>query len=304
MNPHFRTAFLRPDGSVVVSVLFQDVMGFNTRNDVYVLSSQAEWDQKFASKAPLMIALPGNGLVATDYPSKLDLLAPDGSVSKVIDLTALVGEYASVRPTVLTPENKIIYAFGNSGLGRLNLDGTPDPTFDTAAAGAALSGTTFVAPDFPLPSLVLCQNGGSLLTATVSAGTVITRLDPDGHLDPSFIRAQVNGYVSSMALDPKGRLLIAGGFTTVDGYNRLHLARLRLVAEPTTLRLLRPRQEANCFTVSVQSLDGHRYVLESKSALGASEWTAVASASGNQGMLSLGDTNRVSGQQFYRVRME
>lgn len=63
-------------------------------------------------------------------------------------------------------------------------------------------------------------NGG-----VASAHANIARLNADGSLDNSFNPA-VNGAVRAVALDSKGRIVIGGDFTQVDGVARNYVARL------------------------------------------------------------------------------
>lgn len=53
----------------------------------------------------------------------------------------------------------------------------------------------------------------------------IARVLPDGSNDPSF-SAETDGQISAMALQPDGRIVIVGRFTTVNGVARNHAARL------------------------------------------------------------------------------
>jgi uncharacterized delta-60 repeat protein len=53
----------------------------------------------------------------------------------------------------------------------------------------------------------------------------IARLNPDGTLDASF-KGGVDGYVDSIAVQPDGKILLAGKFGAAKGYARTSLARL------------------------------------------------------------------------------
>lgn len=55
----------------------------------------------------------------------------------------------------------------------------------------------------------------------------VAQLLPDGSLDESFDPGEgPNAFVSALALDPEGRVLIGGGFTAVSGVSRTYLGRL------------------------------------------------------------------------------
>ena len=110
----------------------------------------------------------------------------------------------------------------------LNADGTPDAGFNVG------TGFTFVGP--PLPNLgiswVAQPDGRIVLTGSFSAlngqpaGNLV-RLNGDGTLDSSFpAAAALNGVGQYLALQADGKLLVAGGFTTVHGQGQARLARL------------------------------------------------------------------------------
>src|SRR5439155_21620324 len=69
--------------------------------------------------------------------------------------------------------------------------------------------------------------GGGFSTVKGGLRTSIARLNADGSLDNSFDPGSgANGGVNAVALQPDGRLIIAGGFTTVNGIARKFVARL------------------------------------------------------------------------------
>jgi hypothetical protein len=67
----------------------------------------------------------------------------------------------------------------------------------------------------------------------------VARLNLDGSLDPGF-NPTVTNFVSSLALQPDGKILVGGYFSSVGGTGRYHLARLNpdgtLGAEPALIR--------------------------------------------------------------------
>jgi uncharacterized delta-60 repeat protein len=100
---------------------------------------------------------------------------------------------------------------------RLNIDGSRDSTFN----GGAPVGFTEI-------SAIIVQPDGAILVA----GAHLTRLLPDGTLDPSF-SAELAGDSTiwkrpstRLALQTDGKILVTGYFTSVNGIPSLGIARL------------------------------------------------------------------------------
>ena len=116
-----------------------------------------------------------------------------------------------------------------NGIARLNIDGTLDNSVFLPGFGA----------NNILSSIVIQPNGqiliaGSFTTYNTNNLNYIARLNPDGSVDPTFnpgagpnddiIPSQTS--INSMALQPDGRIVIGGDFTSVDGISRNYIARL------------------------------------------------------------------------------
>jgi hypothetical protein len=254
-----------------------------------------------------LLGLPANELIASDFPSKINLLAADGSVRKVVDLSPLVGSYTEVWPRALTSEGQIVVSYRPNGLARLDVDGTLDPTFDIAAAKSALDGRV-LSYDFASVAVV-CQADGRLITSTIKEGnyseTLLRRLFAAGRLDGSFA-STVSGTISSMTLDRQGALLIGGTFAAVNGTSRRNLARIDTAAPPpaSDLQLFAPKQEGGCFSVSIGTMPDRRYILQSRASLTDAGWTALSPVAGNGAVITLQDTNASAPRRFYRIQVE
>ena len=100
---------------------------------------------------------------------------------------------------------------------RLTADGSGDPSFNP---GTALDASVYVA------ALAL-QSDGKVLIAVANASYqgYAARLNSDGTLDNSFSPV-TDAPVFSLAPQPDGKVLIGGGFSTVNGTNRNGIARL------------------------------------------------------------------------------
>src|SRR5204862_3485 len=72
--------------------------------------------------------------------------------------------------------------------------------------------------------------GGDFTTLSPNGGAPVTRnriarLNPDGTLDAAF-NPHSNGYVNTIALQPDGKILVAGVFSSMGGQSRNRIARL------------------------------------------------------------------------------
>jgi uncharacterized delta-60 repeat protein len=105
---------------------------------------------------------------------------------------------------------------------RVNADGSRDTSFD-AGTGAYPSSPFAVALQ-PDGRIVL---GGSFFTFDGHPRESVVRLLSDGSVDPSFTTAGGGASgVSAVVVQPDGRILIGGGFTSYGGVTRNCIARL------------------------------------------------------------------------------
>lgn len=135
-----------------------------------------------------------------------------------------------VNAVAAQPDGRILIA-GNFTLvgsdqrqriARLEPDGTLDPTFDPTGLGA----------NGQVLALALQPDGkvlvGGLFTMCMGVPrNRIARLHADGTLDATFdVGTGASASVQALALQPDGRVLIGGGFTSFNGVGRQRLARL------------------------------------------------------------------------------
>ena len=158
-------------------------------------------------------------LAARRYPGALDVQF------------AMPGGGMTVRSLELQGDGRVLVG-GSSYNGRfwghilrLNPDGTRDTSFANIEQG-----------DWEGTSLgpIVAQADGKILIGgnfDAYAGTPrggIARLNADGSLDASFLGTEpgTNGSLSSIVVQEDGKILIAGSFSTVNGVDRINLARL------------------------------------------------------------------------------
>ena len=145
---------------------------------------------------------PGSGL---DGPVTAMVVQTDGKI--------IIGGYFTT-----------IQGLVRSRIGRLNADGSADSSFNPGA-GADSSITSMA---LQLDGKVLI--GGYFSTVDDRSRRGIARLNTDGSLDKMFNPGTVgsNYYapIRALAVQPDGKILIGGDFSTVNGTNRNQIARL------------------------------------------------------------------------------
>lgn len=120
--------------------------------------------------------------------------------------------------------------FPNSGVARINPDGTVDHGFE-----ARLMGGSPYSPSVQVLQVVVQGDGRILALGQFSQVDGIprpglARLLPDGSLDAGFDPGAgaegANVFVHAIAVQPDGKVLVAGSFTTFNGVARQSLVRL------------------------------------------------------------------------------
>ena len=109
-----------------------------------------------------------------------------------------------------------------SYLTRLKIDGTVDPDFDT---GSGFNGKIYTSCTQPDGKIIV---GGNFTGFNgVSTGRLI-RLNSDGSQDMAFntLVAATTGIISQIALQPDGKIIIAGSFTKYNGITVNRIARI------------------------------------------------------------------------------
>ena len=152
-------------------------------------------------------------------------LNEDGS----LDMSHAVGADAPLAAMVLLPDEKVVIGgeFMNYGgvarphLARVNVDGSFDPAFNTAWGASARIICSAVQPDGKI--LI----GGAFTSYNDTPSNRIARLNADGSPDPAFNSGSgANNEIYCIALQPDGRILIGGFFTSYNGTPSNRFARL------------------------------------------------------------------------------
>ena len=98
--------------------------------------------------------------------------------------------------------------------------------------------------------------GGNFTTVAPNGGAAVTRnriarLETDGRLDQTLNLNTVGSYVLATAVQPDGKILIGGGFTTVLGVARNNIARLN--ADGTLDTAFDPNANGDVYSIAVQA---------------------------------------------------
>jgi uncharacterized delta-60 repeat protein len=187
VNSTVSTLAVQPDGKVLVGGTFTAYNGNAAPKYLLRLNSDGSLDTSFN---------PG-GIGAGNYVYALAVQV-DGKV-------LAGGSFTSYNGNASAPDCLL----------RLNADGSLDPSFNPGGAGASSTVLALVVqPD----GKVLV--GGNFTTYNGStAPKYLLRLNADGALDTSFNPggAGAETGVSALAVQPDGKVLIAGGFTSYNG---------------------------------------------------------------------------------------
>ncbi len=214
-----RIARLNPDGSLEVG--FDPGAGAN--NIVYAVATQS--DDK---------VLIGGTFTTVDGVgrNRMARLNTDGSLDASF-LNGLTGANDAVYVMAVQPDDKVLIGgdftqvngITRNGIARLNADGSLDSSFNP---GTGVSGGVARVSTIALQADGKVLIGGGFTTVNGVARGNIARLNSDGSLDTGFLNglAGASITVSTLALQPDGKVLLGGGFVQVNGTARNRIARL------------------------------------------------------------------------------
>jgi uncharacterized delta-60 repeat protein len=244
--PTIHAILALPDGKILIGGSF-NIVNTTTRNNLARLNADGSLDATFDigsgfSAAVKAITLQPDGklLVGGNFNSFngvtrtcLTRLNPDGSLDTSLNTTISSGFADKMNSVVLQPDGKIfiqgtfntVNGVLRRGLAKLNSDGTLDASFVEPgnyslynfmyAFAVRPDGRLYIGGFFEIRvnNQLVCQN--------------LCRLNTDGTLDTSyFVSFGTNSSVRAMYLQPDGKLMIHGSFTTVNGVNRNGTTRL------------------------------------------------------------------------------
>ncbi|WP_187264548.1 T9SS type A sorting domain-containing protein [Pontibacter beigongshangensis] len=238
-NTAVQSLTLQPNGKVVVGGSFDSFNGIG-RNGIARLNTDGTLDDSFnpgtsfnaiAAQPDGKIVL-GRRITSSDgtWRDIVVRLHADGTLDTSFIETGFDGP---IHFIALQSDGKIVVGgrFTSSDgternrVARLNADGTLDTSFNPEFKPGGSNGTVY--------SIALQPNGKIVVAGTFSlnTGTVpsysITRLNADGTLDASFNPGTgFNSEVRSVVLQPDGKIVAGGWFTTYNQIPRTRIARL------------------------------------------------------------------------------
>jgi uncharacterized delta-60 repeat protein len=132
---------------------------------------------------------------------------------------------------------------------RLNADGSLDTTFNSGTVGTSNS---VRALDIQADGKIIIV--GNFTSYNNTPRNRVARLNTDGGLDSSFNPGSgANQWVTSLAIQPDGRILIGGSFSTYNGTTRNGIARLHTNGSLDTTFSPGTGTDGELFTMVVQS---------------------------------------------------
>ncbi len=232
---------IQPDGRVLIGGLFTNVNGAE-RNGAARLNADGNLDGSFlaagagANAALYALSLQSDGKILIGGAFTSFSGSPRGGVARLntngsVDTSFLAtgaGANNIVRALAIQSDGKTVVggAFTaindtvRAGIARLDSAGNLDTTAagvvrnEVLAAGVQSDGKIVI--------------GGTFVNFNGTTRNRIARLNADGSLDPTFIAtaAGANGDVATLLIQPDGKILIGGNFTSVNGASVNRIARL------------------------------------------------------------------------------
>jgi uncharacterized delta-60 repeat protein len=137
----------------------------------------------------------------------------------------------NVNSSTLQSDGKIIVVgyfssfngTARNSIARLNSDGTLDDTFNPGTGFFGIVNSTILQPD---GKIIV---GGNFTSFNGVTRNKIVRLNSDGGLDDTFNPGtgfSGGDFVNSITLQPDGKIIVGGDFTSFNGTTRNHIARL------------------------------------------------------------------------------
>jgi uncharacterized delta-60 repeat protein len=231
---------LQTDGKVLIGGIFQDYNG-TPRNSIARINANGSLDTSFDSGTGVSSVVIGRVAVQADGKvligglfnsyngtarNHIARLNANGSLDASFNPGTAAND--SIESVMVQPDGKLLIGgfFTNYQgterrlIARLNADGSLDDSFNP---GTGVNSTAY----FVLQPDGKILIGGGFTTYNGTARNHIARLNANGSLDTSFNPGTgANSYISTLALQADGKVLIGGGFTSYNGTPRNYIARL------------------------------------------------------------------------------
>jgi uncharacterized delta-60 repeat protein len=232
VNNTIKRILIQPDGKILIAGDFTSYNGISASR-IARLNTDGTKDPNFYIRTDInneihsiLLQPDGKVLIGGSFSHlnghhKIARLNADGTLDDPFDPRIFSDDHVST--IALQPDGRIVAA-GNIGLIRLlryNNDGTSDHSFVPGTGPNGYISTITVQPDGKI--LI----GGTFTSYNGITRNSIARLNADGSLDNSFDPGiGVDGSILTSLLQPDGKILIGGTFTSYNGITRNRIARL------------------------------------------------------------------------------
>ena len=232
INTYLRSLALDPSGKMYIAFTTYSgpsqssfVQRYNSNGTTDNTWQQPTFSPSFGAYFSALAVQPDGSLIISgrfdtvNGLSKIDIvrLAPAGNVDLNFTAPQLGSGAGSIR---VLQSGKLLVSYNTTGIGllvRLNSDGSLDNTFALSPAVAAITG--------PI-ALDATERIYFLGLSNVQTYRHF-RLNPNGDEDTSFLpNVGLFGRIGVMAIQPDGKLVVAGNFSQMNGVRRPSIARI------------------------------------------------------------------------------
>lgn len=215
-NGVVRNSIARLNADGTLDTLFNPGMGANSL--VYALAAQPDGKVLIGGQFTFCSGVARNKIARYNSDGSLDLtFDPETGADQWVGAMALQPDGRILIGGVFTSYNGVPRNY----IARLHADGSLDPSFDPGMGTNAYVGTMTLQSDGKL--LI----GGEFTTCDEVGRNHIARLNSDGSLDSSFDPGEASsGGVYNIGVQPDGKIVIGGIFTSFDGVGRNNIARV------------------------------------------------------------------------------
>ncbi len=214
--------FVPGETSKVITIpLFDDQIGEGNEFFSVLLTNLA---------GPVEGALPGSAIFGSNTLTTVTIIDNETPGSVEVEFNPNGGANSRVRAVAQQSDGRTVFGgdftevdqITFNRIARLTVSGLLDPSFNP---GFGVNSNVYAVAVGADQRIVL---GGDFTTVDNVSRTRIARLNANGSLDLSFDPAGgFNGIVRAILVQPDGRVLVGGDFTTFDGATRGHLVRLQ-----------------------------------------------------------------------------
>lgn len=234
---------VQPDGKVLIGGGF-NLYGGTPRGGLARVNTNGTLDASFDSQEganddveSLHLLADGTLLIGGDFTTynfasrlRIARINADGSrFNNFSGNVASSSDFGTVESILVQPDGKIVIGGSFSdvrqtpftNLARLTSNGTLDATFNPGAGASNRINAVALQADGKI--LI----GGDFTSYSGAFYKGLARLKPDGSLDPTYLTGTgTNQPIKAMVMQPDGKLIIAGEFTSYNGTPRNRIARI------------------------------------------------------------------------------